>query len=116
MSESAPKEYEYVEFSFKKPSGFRNGKYYDVTAFLLVPAEVVPEMKQAQEKEVNESLYKTLLSKGALLHKEDGPAYKVIEKSGFNKHYAVLLKEEYWVKGVRQKGNAHVKNLGKFKF
>ncbi len=116
MSKPTPKEYEYVELSFTKPSGRRNGKHFEVTAFLLVPAEVVSEMKQAQEKEVNEGLYSTLLSKGALLHKEDGPAYKVVEKSGFNKNYAVVKTEEYWVRGVRQNGSSHVKNLGKFKF
>ena len=125
MSSPEPKEYEHIEFSFNRPSGFRDGKHYEVTAYLLVPVEVFPELQQWIEAEAKglrdghpsgQSMYKTLQDKGALLHREDGPAYKEVKKSMFDKTYAEVTREEYWEKGVqKQNGVPGVKPLGKYK-
>jgi len=128
-----PQEYEHIEFSFNKPSGRRNGKHYEVTAYLLVPVEAMPEFRQWEEAITNKAkegalsgseiyyglsgldMYETLRRKGALLHREDGAAYKEVEKSAFDKNYAQVIKEEYWVKGMPRSGTTpQAKSLGKY--
>src|SRR4051812_48482880 len=112
MSASTPKEYEHVELSFNKPSGRRNGKHYEVAAFLLVPVEIMPEVTKAHENNaITPDLYDSLLAKGALLHREGGPAYKEVEKSAFDRNHAQVITEQYWEKGARKQPGAHVKKL-----
>ncbi|MDE2335674.1 MAG: hypothetical protein KGL10_00010 [Alphaproteobacteria bacterium] len=77
----------------------------------------MPDVKQAQETgNINEGLYASLLAKGSLLRREDGPAHKVVEKSIWGENAATLLPEEYREKGVRQKdGVPATENPGKLK-
>ena len=104
----APKDYEHIEFNFSKPSGRRNGKSYECTAFLLVPAEIAPEVTawveaKAQGTEGLQSgpeMYQSLCARGALLHREDGPAYKEVEKSAFHPTESTVTVEQYWEKGT----------------
>jgi hypothetical protein len=124
MSE-APKEYEHVEFAFSRSSGMLDGSSYDVTAYLLVPAEMMPALQQWTAAEAAgvkgnpgaEAMYDTLMAKGALLHREGGPAYREVERSMFDKECAKVTAEEYWEKGVRQESFApRVRPLGKYTF
>lgn len=121
------KEYEHIQFSFSAPpapSDACNGKKYEITAYLLIPVEVVPEF-QAWSKDVadeqryadlsGDEMYKNLLAKGALLHREDGPAYKTVRKSIFYKDIVVVINESYWEKGVQKpSGTPRIKPLGKY--
>lgn len=119
----APKEYEHIEFSFSKPSGRRNGKHYECTAFLLIPAELAAEVKawtgaEGTDGRINGAdMLRSLRDKGALLHRQDGPAYKEVEKSLFRPDEGVTTVEQYWEKGVQKSaGSPRVRPLGKFSF
>lgn len=118
------KNYELIQFSFSKPSGRRNGKSYAVTAFLLIPEEELAAFQQWSADVAagvsdgilsGDAMYCHLLSNGALPHREDGPAYKEVEKSAFDRNHAKVVKEEYWNKGVRQSGPPP-KSYGRYKF
>ncbi|TAL28636.1 MAG: hypothetical protein EPN97_14375 [Alphaproteobacteria bacterium] len=124
MSE-APKEYEHIEFDFSRPPPRRNGKSYEIKAYLLVPADVMPELKSwldAKAEGKKEGLpsglemFQTLKEKGALLHREDGPAYKEVEKSAFDRSHSVVTQEQYWEKGVQKPSGApRVRPVGGFR-
>lgn len=122
MSE-APKEYQHIEFNFSRPSGLLDGKSYEISTYLLVPVEAMPEFQKWSEAETAKTegnpsgrqMYKTLLEKGALLHREDGPAFREVQKSLFDKQHAKVTKEEYWEKGVqKQPGAPRIRPLGKY--
>jgi hypothetical protein len=63
-----------------------------------------------------DEMLKSLLAKGALLHREDGPAYTEIEKSSFDRNHAEVKVEQYWEKGVQTTGGPRVKKLGRVSF
>lgn len=118
---TAPKEYEHMEINFGKPSGRRNGKSYECTAFLLVPLELVADVKAWSEADDGSrmkgpEMLEGLRAKGALLHREDGPAYKEVEKSAFHPAESTVTVEQYWVKGEQKAGGApRARPLGRYR-
>jgi hypothetical protein len=124
MSSAAPKEYEHIKFEFNRSSGCLNGLSYEVTAYLLVPTGLLPELQKWNEAETEgqkrkdghpsaREMYETLLDKGSLLHRENGPAYKEVEKSLFDKNHAEVTTREYWEKGEKCQAQ-RIKSLGKY--
>jgi hypothetical protein len=102
------KVYQHVQFQFRRSSMLLDGKYFEVTAFLLVPKEVLPEIRQWQDEAASRdkqaygkeyAMYKSLLAKGCLLHREDGPAYIETEKAIYDDSYIGRTHEEYWHRG-----------------
>lgn len=116
-----PKEYEHMEINFGKPSGRRNGKSYECSAYLLVPVELAPEVKAWSEADAGtrkdgSDMLADLRAKGALLHREDGPAYKEVEKNAFHPTESKVTVEQYWVKGEQKAGGApRVRPMGRYR-
>lgn len=108
------KEYSSVEFTFVRPSMLLDGMSYEVTAFLLVPVELMPELQRWHADEIAKvkenhvtgpAMYKALLAKGAFLHREEGPAYTETERKIFDNEYARIVKDEFWKMGVKIERN-----------
>lgn len=124
---AAPKEYEHISFKFNKSSFLLDGSTFDVTAYLLVPEDVMPELHQWEEMEAKDvddrlrnhlapsQMFNLLKDKGALLHRTDGPAYEEVQKDIRGK--STTVKSEYWEKGVAQnptQGGGVIKSHGKY--
>lgn len=126
MSNPVEKEYDHVEFTFSRSGGRRNGKSIDVTAFLLIPSDQMAEFTDMRskisstnpaERLSGSDVYKTLLTNGALLHNDNGPAYKEVERSLFDRTYAQVILEQHWIKGEpKGSGGPGIRPIGKMKF
>ena len=127
---SEPKAYEHVEFKFTEPTGFRNGSRFEVTAYLLVPEEVMPELEKWQQnlgkgfrgRALNtRAMYEFIKTKGALLHNIGAAAYLKIEKNSFKPDYSKLVASELWENGVLktpandQQQQLSIKSFGNYK-
>lgn len=119
----AEKEYTHIMFQFNDMAK-RGGKNPDVTAFLLVPPEAMEKFEawqnapwiepkyegctRRQDRMLEYEMYRELIEGGAILHREDGPAYRVVNvpfRRDTDRYWdgqtIDLLAEEWWVKGEK---------------